>query len=80
MSNSRMSAHVPRVHQHLVMVRRGVMGRHDMVVRRLRVMMLRLLVERTRSAMTKRGPVVVSLVGVRRVVMLALLARMRVLW
>jgi hypothetical protein len=43
-------------------------------------MMLRLLMEPTRSAMAERGSMVMGIVGVWMMVMLALLARMRLLW
>jgi len=78
-ASSGMPAHVARVHQHLVMVRRGVVCRHAMV-RGLLVMMLRLVVQPSRAAMAKSGSVVMGLVGVWVMVMLALLDRMRVLW
>lgn len=78
-ASARMPAHVARVHQHLVMVRRGVVRRHP-VVRGLRVMVLRLLMKPTRASMAKRGSMVMCLVRIWMVVMLALLARMRVLW
>ena len=78
-ARSGMPAHVARIHQHLVMVRRGVVRRHAMV-RGLLVMVLRLVVEPSRAAMAKSGSVVMGLVGVRVMVMLALLDRMRVLW
>jgi hypothetical protein len=78
-TGSWMPAHVAWVHQHLVMVGRLVVRRHAMV-RRLRVMMLRLVMEPCRPAMAKRGTVVMGCVRVWVMVMLALLARMRVLW
>jgi hypothetical protein len=61
------------------MVRAGMVRCHAMM-RRLLVMVIGLLMKRTRPSVAKRGSVMMRSVGILMLVVLALLARMRVLW
>lgn len=70
----------PRMASHVAWIRKNrmrVMGCRVMLRQAMVGLMARLLVERRRAAMLKRGSVMVGIIGVRS---LALLARMRLLW